>query len=320
MVSQQMGKMEYCIDVVITWIDGETPEMREKIDRYITELLGRATRDVSGRTRYSCLGEIHWCVRSINKFMPWVRRIFIVTDSQDPHVVSDIPVEIVDHKIIFRGYEQFLPTFNSLTLETLLWRIPGLSEHFVYFNDDCMVIKPATPEDFFVREGIPVCYGRIVSYFNMRCRYALKEFFKPRMRVSPGHSILKAAELLGGERFLPRTTHTPKPCLKSVFEHFYAENPMALVNNIRFKFRNEAQFRSDTLCYSLLMREGRICIKSAWGVLLEYNPTKGMAYMQRKFKSFDEGHDYLFLCVNSLDACSHEVLMQITSRIERRLS
>lgn len=312
--------MEYSIDVVITWIDGEDPVMREKLDFYIKNILGDATREVSGKTRYSCQGEIHWCVASINKFMPWVRRIFIVTDGQDPHVESKIPVEIVDHKVIFREYEEFLPTFNSLTLESLLWRIPNLAENFVYFNDDCMVIRPALPEDFFVNERVPVCYGRLVSYFSMRWRYAFKELFKPSMKVSPGHSILKAVELLGGEKLLPRTTHTPKPCLRSVFEQYFAEHPKILVENIRYKFRNKAQFRSDTLCYVLLLRSKRVCMRSAWGELLEYNPSKGLDYMERKFKLFDEGHNYLFLCVNSLDICSSEVLNGVVSRIESKLA
>ena len=87
-----------------------------------------------------------------------VKKIYIVTDRQDPHLdrplaealpEGHIPMEIIDHKVIFRGYEEYLPTFNSRAIETLIWRIPGLSERFLLMNDDFMFIGKAIPEDVF---------------------------------------------------------------------------------------------------------------------------------------------------------------------------
>lgn len=42
--------------------------------------------------------------------------------------------EIIDH--------DYLPTFNSHVIEANLHKIPNLSEHFIYFNDDVFVAKP----------------------------------------------------------------------------------------------------------------------------------------------------------------------------------
>ena len=86
-------------------------------------------------------------VKSILKFAPFVRKIFIVTDSQKPSfsgledlIVSN-KVKVVDHKEIFKGYEKYLPTFNIRSIDAVLHRIEGLSEMFVYFNDDVFLIN-----------------------------------------------------------------------------------------------------------------------------------------------------------------------------------
>ena len=77
------------IDAVITWVDGDDPRHREKRSRYGHEKIFEA-QDVAGDTRYSSLGEIFWCVASINRFAPWIDRIYIVTDGQDPKIENPI--------------------------------------------------------------------------------------------------------------------------------------------------------------------------------------------------------------------------------------
>ena len=79
-----------------------------------------------------------------------VRTIWLVTDDQVPAAIDRPKAEqenirIVDHREIFRGYEQFLPTFNSYAIETMLWRIDGLADRFLYFNDDMMLVAQARP-------------------------------------------------------------------------------------------------------------------------------------------------------------------------------
>ena len=59
-------------------------------------------------------------------------------------------VSIVDHKDLFEEYSEYLPTFNSLSIETMLYRIPGLAEQFIYFNDDFFLANNTKLEDFFI--------------------------------------------------------------------------------------------------------------------------------------------------------------------------
>jgi len=91
-----------------------------------------------------------------------------VTDDQQPVLApmsagEDAKIRIVDHRAIFAGYEDALPTFNSLSIETMLWRIPGLADHFLYFNDDVFLTAPVTPSDFFSADG-PVLRGKWVDH------------------------------------------------------------------------------------------------------------------------------------------------------------
>ena len=135
------------IDAVITWVDGDDPRHKAKREQYGDRRIF-AQDDVAGSTRYKSLGEIFYCIASLNRFAPWLNKIYIVTDEQNPMVEEflhrhfpegAIPMEIVDHKVIFRGYEEYLPTFNSISIESMTWRIPGLAEHYIEFNDDLIL-------------------------------------------------------------------------------------------------------------------------------------------------------------------------------------
>ena len=73
------------IDAVITWVDGNDPVHRQKRNRLASPDMLKAD-DVAGDTRFVEVGEIAWCVASINRYAPWINKIYIVTDAQDPHL------------------------------------------------------------------------------------------------------------------------------------------------------------------------------------------------------------------------------------------
>ena len=148
------------IDVVIAWVDGRDRKHRAKRKRYLADLGGdaEAEPDAHCGRRFSDNDEIRFCLRSIRNHAPWVRTIWLVTDNQVPASIDRQRAErdnirIVDHREIFRGYERLLPTFNSYAIETMLWRIEGLADRFLYFNDDMMLVDSVEPTDFFSIEG-----------------------------------------------------------------------------------------------------------------------------------------------------------------------
>ena len=148
------------VDVVVAWVDGRDRKHRAKRRRYLADPGGdtKPERVAVSAQRFSDNDEIRYCLRSIHNYAPWVRTIWLVTDDQVPASIARRRAErynirIVDHREIFRGYEQLLPTFNSFAIETMLWRIEGLADRFLYFNDDMMPVGPVKPADFFSRVG-----------------------------------------------------------------------------------------------------------------------------------------------------------------------
>lgn len=143
------------IDVVVTWVDGRDPKHRAKRKRYLADPNDAQPERAARHWRRFCDNdEIRFCLRSIRNYAPWVRTIWLVTDDQVPASIHQRRakcegIRIVDHREIFHGYEHLLPTFNSLAIETMLWRIEGLADRFLYFNDDMMLVGPVKPTDFF---------------------------------------------------------------------------------------------------------------------------------------------------------------------------
>ena len=87
-------------------------------------------------------------------FAPWVRRIFIATDSPAPSWLAKHPkVTIVRSEEMFAD-TSVLPTHNSHAVESQLHRIPGIAEHFLYSNDDMFFGRPVSPSLFFSPGGI----------------------------------------------------------------------------------------------------------------------------------------------------------------------
>ena len=100
-----------------------------------------------------------YSLRSIEKFAPWIHKVFIVTNGQIPDWldINHPKVEIITHEMIFPD-PSVLPTFSSSSIEMNLHRIPGLSDYFIYFNDDVFLGQPVFPYDFYTLEKGQIMY------------------------------------------------------------------------------------------------------------------------------------------------------------------
>ncbi len=165
------------IDLVYLWVDGSDPKWREKKNRFTSDKIDNS--EVNNKGRYINNDELRYSLRSVEKYVPWVRKIFIVTDDQHPEWLKlDHPkLQIVDHKEILP--EEALPCFNSSVIEYYLYRIPGLADHFLYANDDMFFHKKLLPDYFFDKEGIP--YIRLKKKFLGKWHYPLKRLFRKRL-------------------------------------------------------------------------------------------------------------------------------------------
>ena len=315
------------IDAVITWVDGDDPVHRAKRRKYGNSDFFQS-EDVAASTRFSNLGEIFWCVASLNRFAPFLRKIYIVTDEQDPHLETFlektfpdgyIPVEIVDHRTIFKGYEQYLPTFNSITLETMTWRIPGLSDHYIEFNDDLMLCAPVQPSDFFAEDGSPLCYATRYNLFWAWITRKIKPKRHGRTKVTFKGSMMNGAFVAGRKWSFFKLDHTPKALSRAFFEQFYREHPDLMLRNIQHRFRHADQFTPQEVHYLSLHRQGRCKVLPVKGNLFFLQPKPKPHYVARKLAKLRQSTNCKFCCFNSIDLASDADRSHILDWIEERL-
>lgn len=142
------------IDFVVLWVDGDDLNWKLEKQRYQKDI----TTENNSINRYRDWGILRYWFRSVEKFAPWVRKVHLVTWGHLPSFLNlDAPkLNIVKHREFIP--EKYLPTFSSHTIEMNIHRIPGLAEHFVYFNDDMFMLRPFQPESFFMN-GLPCTYG-----------------------------------------------------------------------------------------------------------------------------------------------------------------
>ncbi|MGY0004524.1 stealth family protein [Micromonospora sp. I033] len=140
------------VDLVYTWVDGTDPAWL----RRRAEVAGVPYHvESASAARFLSRDELRYSLRSVHTYAPWVRTVYLVTDDQvPPWLDPDVPgLRVVSHREIFRD-PSVLPTFNSHAIESQLHHIDGLSEHFLYFNDDVFLGRDVTPGDFFLANGI----------------------------------------------------------------------------------------------------------------------------------------------------------------------
>ncbi len=156
------------IDFVITWVDGNDEKFIKEKEEYLKKFL---EKDNSGNklhysnSRFRDMGTLKYWFRGVEKYAPWVNKIYFVTNGQVPDWLN-----LNNPKLVLVQHEEFipkkyLPTFSSEAIEVNLHRINGLSENFVYFNDDLFIIKNVAERDFFYH-NLP-CDAGILGIVSM---------------------------------------------------------------------------------------------------------------------------------------------------------
>ncbi|WP_429087780.1 stealth family protein [Aeromonas allosaccharophila] len=205
-------EIDFPIDVVFTWVDDTDAAWQARYQHHkqlVNE--GNVGKHATDPARFSNHDELKYSLGSVLKFLPWVRRIYIVTDKQCPKWLTPSDrVRIVDHSEIIEP--QYLPTFNSHVIEAHLHKIPDLAEHFIYFNDDVFVARPLPAGHFFRSNGIASLFMSKKSLAIMQGKGA----DTPTLSAS-----LRSAAILNHDfSFLidHPLVHTYVPLRKSMFE------------------------------------------------------------------------------------------------------
>ncbi len=239
------------IDVVVPWVDGSDPKHREKRAHFLktTEEGAGVEAAAIDDKRFVQNDEIRYCLRSIHNHAPWVRRVHLITDDQYPDSIDERLAEKygifrVDHRTLFAGCEDLLPTFSTRAIQAMTWRIAGLSEYFISFDDDMFFGKPALPELFF-RDGKPIYRGawRPIRGLQEAGIYEAG-LMNAALAINPA-----------AERYF-HPAHLPAGHRVSVFEKLADEFPERFRAIAAGRFRDRSQFQPNSLFINHAIHHG----------------------------------------------------------------
>ena len=299
------------IDIVIMWVDGNDLAWQKEKAKYDSSF--KVGNDAN---RFRDWNNLQYWFRSIEKFVPWVNKIHFVTYGHLPSWLNtDHPkLNIVNHKDFIP--KQYLPTFNAAAIGANVFRIKGLSERFILFNDDIFILQPTTPEDFF-KNGLPnsalledflpinghsdlnYIYSNVNTLEVLNRHFDKKEFIKKNR--SKYFSLRYSKKRLFKNILLSRwgsfvgfyDTHSFVSFLKSTFEEVWEKEPELLDATCKNRFRTKNGLQ-------LIMKRWQLCTGN-------FNPinfdkiSKGFSIVNNdndELLQVIENRSYKILCIN----------------------
>lgn len=243
------------IDLVYLWVNGSDPVWAEKRDKYIGKPVSGSGTNCAGR--YADNDELMYSLRSVARYAPWIHRIFIVTDHQVPRWLDtgNPKIRIVDHTEIMPA--ECLPCFNSCVIEHHLWNIPGLSEHFLYANDDMFLNRPVQPETFFAKDGLPIVRFNWRPFRKLTLMLELKVLKKKRSNYREViHRTAMLVKSRYGTYYGSKTHHNIDSYLKSDYRHTRETFREAIDTTITNRVRSQNDVQRNIYSY-VPLAEGR---------------------------------------------------------------
>ncbi len=239
------------IDLVIPWVDGSDPAWQEEKSR-VTGMLPDG-----GSVRFRDWDNLHYLFRGIEAFLPFIRKVHFVTWGHLPPWLNTAceKLNVVNHRDFIP--EDYLPTFTANAIELNFHRIEGLSEHFIYANDDMFFLRPLSP-DFFFKDGVPVdvCIEIPHQFFSGQIDHmigndlaVINKHFSKKQTIKQNRRKWYSPKLGAGALKNLYTSpfacftgfydpHIPFAYRKSTFEAVWKAEPELLDNTCRFPVRS----------------------------------------------------------------------------------
>lgn len=297
------------IDFVVTWVDMNDPKWQHEFGSYSGKI-NNAKNEVSV-ARFRDHGLLKFWFRGVEKFTPWVRNIHFITSGQQPGWLNlEHPkLKMVNHKDYIPN--QYLPCFNSNLIEIYMHQIGGLSEHFVYFNDDFFLINN-TPQERFFQNGLPMdiaafrmnmglslwnkCLRNNIRIINRR--FDKKEVFKRDhdkwFHESYGKKARMTRLLKSYDKFVTlRTPHNAQPYLKKTFQEVWDYAGKELTGMSAHRFRTPKDYTLE------LFKTWQIC-RSNFLPYNTYQDTKmfPLVFKAAKAEAAIRNQSFKLVCIN----------------------
>ncbi|WP_234337682.1 stealth conserved region 3 domain-containing protein [Streptomyces sp. NRRL WC-3725] len=280
------------VDAVYTWVDGDDPVMAVK--RRAHQALSDdviAPRE-TGASRYTSHDELKYALRSLEMYAGFIRNVYLVTDAQTPAWLNPdaVGLTVIDHRDILPA--DALPVFNSHAIESRLHHIPGLSEHYLYFNDDVFINHPVRAENFFHGNGI----ARI-PLSPLKLGVGAPHPLEPAPN-SAGKNAREVIRRFHGRYVTHKSLHTPHPQLMSVMREMEGLGIEELERTAYSRFRST----SDVAPASTLHHHWAIATGRAIPADYSFRYVQlGTPDMRRRLARLAAGEDVDFFCLNDVD-------------------
>lgn len=292
------------IDAVYTWVNHADITWQEYWKTSFPE--GEFDPD-----RYTSNDELKYSLRSLNKYAPWLNKIYIVSNCARPEWLADHHKIIwVDHSEIFPDPES-LPTFNSHSIESCIHRIRDLSEQFIYLNDDFILSQPCLPSDFFDEAG------RSISYFEPYGMVYLREFSEevPDYLLAAMNSniLIKEHYPEYDSKYLHR--HVPYALRKSVLEEIESTYPKSFSITRSAKVRSPNDINLTSFLYHHYSYIKGTGVKSEMSSLI-VRPNNIKSILSK------DAYKYKILCFNDGNGSAEDIVYkkQTQQFLDKRLS
>lgn len=266
------------VDFVIDWVDDSDPDWNAERRKYKTD-------DGDNRSvRYRDWNLLKYWFRSVEKNASWVNKIYFVTYGHLPNWLdtTNSKIEVIKHSDYIP--EEYLPTFNSNTIELLINRIPDLSEHFVFFNDDFYINSYVTINDFFNKQGIPRDSGILspqlpkqnsITHITTNNLEIINKYFSRRdvfkniwkfLNLKYGKQNIKTIATLPWNILLGfHDLHIPIAFRKETFDFVWELEEDNLKKTLSNKFRTNEDYNIWLFRYFQLMQGTFVPRKSTFG-------------------------------------------------------
>ncbi len=298
--------MEQKIDLVYLWVNGNDPKWLEKKNSFLDKTIKKIT--LAGR--YEDNNELKYSLRSVEKHLPWVRKIFIVTDSQIPNFldINNPKIQIVDHTEIMP--KEVLPTFNVNVIEHFIHNIPDLSEQFIYSNDDCFVNADVTP-GFFFKDGKPIIRGVDSRWFTVKLR--IKKWLG---RYIPSYhlGVLKSAKLVE-EKYQKKYTFRPHHNIDSYLKSDYKKTAKVFAKEIQPTLSN--RFRKNNDIDRILFDYSALADNRAYLKYVKSKSESCLIQLQRSdYHKFLSRYNPKLFCLNDTEKSTDEDRKRVVPFLE----
>ena len=297
------------IDIVIPWVDGNDPEWQKEKNKYDSSYSGDKAVN-----RYRDWDMLQYVFRGIDKNLPWIRKVHFVTWGHIPSWLNTDCEKLNIVKHVDYIPKEYLPTFSANPIELNLHRIKGLSEQFIYSNDDFFFLAPMEENDFFDK-GLPKDSALMnihqfrkggIDHIIASDLEVINENFNKREVIknnkSKFYSFKYKKGLLKNIYFFPcgsfvgfELKHVPQAYLKSTLKEVWSKEFDILDKTSKNKFR------SPTDVNQYLFRYWQI----ASGKFITEEPTKGRFFSIGKddpeIKKAIEEQSYKMICLSDDD-------------------